>query len=479
MASVISLSFLVEALSDTSSPKSPGSAPFPSAFSQESETIKSGFYLKTLLDICHEFYAEYGRLQKPTDVHPVYCGSGRIVPAKLRKSQQVLPAATTRSLLPASKSDSVAPSRISVAESITSNLTTMSHDHKPHMISSLKADGSCGPVDAYDTPQAEEAAALAAQANRAIEAEGGLKGCNDWGGVRDSYFHAAALYQSVDLHREAAECFNNAAAICRIFGGKAEVANVVGHAVDSYRRLDPMQAIGLLKELYEIHGGAGRTKLQAKAALEAAELYEAVAVPSADSISPRCTAATPQYNLERALEWYKKAHTLYQASGGEMTRNFYTRCLKRMAYITSSFNVGGGFLQAIKHFETLARDVTKGSRGFSVQYHYQATLCWLSMTEGDDYYNGIQKAKKMFYEYQINEAHFQEGVEYRHITAIIDSMEKGGGSLADFDAAEQEFRRLRSGLDGPLTTDPAFTTWFKGRMMHIRGNIYQYIAPHL
>ena len=305
-----------------------------------------------------------------------------------------------------------------------------------------QAGGAVAVVPNVESPAAQRAYAMTAEANKGIE--GGLHRCREWGHVRELYFHAGALFQEAGMHFEAAESFNNSAAICRVFGSPLEVANAVSYAVDSYKRVDNMQAVALLKELVEIHAVGERPKLEAKAAREIATIYEAL---GAD---------------EDALHWYTHAHNLY-ATLSDTARNFFLQTLNKVARLTAKLQ---RFREAIPVYEKLAVTVTTGTR--ATHHYFHAMLCWLADARGEKQAGGLAKAKTEFEKYQDQDKFFQTGVEHKLIRGLITASEKM--SLADFDEVEATYREYRKA---------ECDAWFDTIVALIRDNLFQHLLPFM
>lgn len=289
------------------------------------------------------------------------------------------------------------------------------------------------------TDSIDKAYTLTARANKLIA--GGLHNCPDWQEVRELYFAAAAHFQTAGYHSEAGEAFSNAAAIARVYESDLEVATAATYAVDSFKLVDVQKALQLLDEIMAIHHAGQRPKLEARAARDMAELYESIG------------------ELEPALEHYRRALALFEKQ--EITRNFYLKCLEKVAVICAILSQ---YRDAMAAFEKLADAATRGTR--VTDRYLRAMLCLLADARGERQAAVLAKAKTVFDRYQDRDEFFQKGVEHRLVRGIIEAFDKA--SLALFDETQKAFFEYRA-KDG----------WYNEMLARCRHNLFEYLAPYM
>lgn len=276
---------------------------------------------------------------------------------------------------------------------------------------------------------------------------GGLHPNGDWLKARENLFRAAAILQACGLHAEAAEAFQQSAAVGRVMGTHDEVLTTTAFAIENYRNAgDFQQTVSLLKEQYELHMQAGRSLSAARAARQIGELFEALGDASGN---------------EDALYYYQLAQPLYDASkdcrGYSLQVRFKCACLRALTK---------RFKDSAETFELLAEQRQATSR---TQCYFLSLLNLLCDTEGDRWAGGLARARKIFEQYQDKDKALQSGAEYSLLRGVLEAC--NAPSLAQLDAAHKRFSLLR-----PTDADLPFVDTM---IATVRQNLFNYMKPYM
>lgn len=299
-------------------------------------------------------------------------------------------------------------------------------------------------------PEAPVARALHLVQYANIHLDGGLHRCKEWTSVRDAYFNAGALFQSENMHHDAALAFNHSASVSRIFGSDLEVATAASCAVDSYALVDPAECRPLYIELIDIYRRNNRIGLVAKFEHDLAKNSELLGMP------------------DQALDHYLLAAEAYSQSvtHKKVKERFHPEqklCKERAAAL---YAVLDRQLEAAALFEELAKIVL--GRGIApTLYYFKAMLCRLVASRGEKFASGLAKAKVVFGDYQDLDPHFQKGVEYQLIKSTFIAFD--APSLAALDECWEKYRAYR----------PAQDEWLDMQQSRIRDNLFQYLKPFM
>lgn len=260
---------------------------------------------------------------------------------------------------------------------------------------------------------ADVALALVEKANKLLA--GGLHKCQQWEEAKDHYFEAGARFAAAGLHTEATAAYCQAAHICRLLGTTPyEITNVVGYAVDSCHRADPLQAVELLKTQSESFEANGLALQAAKAEKEMASVLQK---------SGDYAAALAHY--ERAASLFSKDSRYEPEQQACESSSRHLLC------------VLGQFAEAAHRFE--AHALSRPALGLSSTNSYMlSVLCHAAAASGDRFAVGIPRAQRKFSEFQDRDTNLRKGKEYELLTNLFIGFDKS--ALHVIDAAVAKYR---------------------------------------
>jgi len=307
------------------------------------------------------------------------------------------------------------------------------------LISPIEVNPADAPENTIE--QAQGALELIDQANKMLGV--GLHRCQNWELVKDSYFEAGGILAAAGLHEEAVTAFLQSAAVCRVLGTELEYRNLVGFAIDSCHRSDPLRAVELLSQHSESMERHQLPLLAGKCERDAAEVLEKNGF------------------LEAALQHYERARSLF--SNDFRAEQDRLGCDARIRYLMCSL---GRYTEVAMMFQEYGE--RKTSVNLSSTNSYMLTvLSVLAAASGDNFACGVPRAHRKFLELQDEDTNFRKGKEFELLKNLFIGFDKS--SLHIIDTAIAKYRSCSVQENTPI---------FDILIAKCRDNLYQVLKPY-